>query len=182
MLLVNFFSGSKSFKKKFKGKGDDIKLKVKPKKFSKDFKGDASLGQKRKANNVDDHKQKKFKAKKWKGEQESPDGKKGQPKQKYENKKSDKHFQKNDKESQSRTGKGKFDGGKAMKRKLSDGSGSKDFVKKKKLSGPGEHNKGNVSVIHKINLWISHTALPEIQNMGAVYVRKCLKKAASRNL
>ncbi|KAL9950331.1 hypothetical protein ACROYT_G042818 [Oculina patagonica] len=148
MLLVNFSSGSKSFKKKFKGKGDDIKLKVKPKTFSKDFKGDASLGQKRKASNVDDHKQKKFKAKKWKGEQESPQ--KGHSKQEYENKKSDKHFQKNNKESQSRTGKGKFDSGKAMKRKLSDGGGTKDFVKKMKSSGPGEHNKDSDD---KPNIW-----------------------------
>lgn len=142
MLLCYSSSGSKSFKKKFKGKGDDIKLKVKPKKFSKDVKGDNSLGQKRKADNADDHKQKKFKAKKWKGEQESEDGRNGHSKQKYEIKKKDKHFPKTDKESQNRTEKGKFNHGKAMKRKLNDG-GSKDFVKKKKTSGTGDQNKGN---------------------------------------
>ncbi|KAJ7388908.1 hypothetical protein OS493_035055 [Desmophyllum pertusum] len=71
MHLVVCGSGSKSFKKKFKGKGDDIKLKVKPKKFTKDIKGDRSPGQKRKANDADDHKKKTFKAKKWKGQEEA---------------------------------------------------------------------------------------------------------------
>ena len=135
-------SGSKNFKKKFKGKGDDIKLKVKPKKFSKDFKGDNPLGRKRKANDtqVDDHRKETFKVKKWKSEEESQNGRKGHSK----HEKSHKHFPKNNKESQDMTKKGKFGNGKAMKRKLSDGNRSKDFVKKKKSSGPGEHSNGNV--------------------------------------
>lgn len=144
VLYLYFSSGSKSFKKKFKGKGDDIKLKVKPKKFTKDIKGDHSPGQKRKANDADDHKKKTFKAKKWKGQEESQDGRNGHSKWQNENKKSNKVFPKNDKESRNRTEKGKFNSGKGMKRKLSGGSGSKDFAKKKKSFNPGEHNKGNV--------------------------------------
>lgn len=146
-MFIIFSSGSKSFKKKFKGKGDDIKLKVKPKKFSKDVKGDSSSGQKRKAHNVDDHGKKKFKAKKWKGEQGSQNGRKGHSKQEKENKKSNKDFSKTDKDSQCRTEHGKFDRNKAMKRKLRDGSGSKDFVKKRKSSSPGEHNKGKIFIL-----------------------------------
>ncbi|KAJ7369418.1 hypothetical protein OS493_039124 [Desmophyllum pertusum] len=88
-------SGSKSFKKKFKGKGDDIKLKVKPKKFTKDIKGDRSrAATEKKANDADDHKKKTFKAKKWKGQEESQDGRNGHSKRQNENKKSNKVFQK----------------------------------------------------------------------------------------
>lgn len=140
-----FVSGSKSFKKKFKGKGDDIKLKVKPKKFSKDVRGDNSPGQKRKAHDIDDHGKKKFKAKKWKDEQGRQDGRKGHSKQEKENKKSNKDFSKNDKDSQHRTKNGQLNSSRALKRKLGDGSGSKDFVKKRKTSDPGEQNKGKNS-------------------------------------
>lgn len=135
-----FFSGSKSFKKTFKGKGDDIKLKVKPKKFSKDVRGDSSPGQKRKAQ--DDHGKKKFKAKKWKDEQGKQDRRKAFSKQEKEDKKTNKDFSKNVKDSKHRIKPGQFNRSKAMKRKLGDGSGSKDFVKKRKTSGPGEQNKG----------------------------------------
>lgn len=141
-ICVFIFSGSKSFKKTFKGKGDEIKFKVKPKKFSKDVRGDSSPGQKRKAQ--DDHGKKKFKAKKWKDEQ----GKQGRTafsKQEKENKKTNKDFSKNVKGSQHRTKPGLFKNSKAMKRKLGDGSRSKDFVKKRKTSGPGEQNKGKKS-------------------------------------
>ena len=134
-----FFSGSKSFKKKFKGKGDDIKLKVKPKKFSKDVRGDNSPGQKRKAHDIDDHGKKKFKAKNWKDEQGRQDGRKGHSKQEKENKKSNKDFSKNDKGSRHRTQHGQFN---SSKRKLGQDGGSKGFVKKRKTSGPGEQNKG----------------------------------------
>jgi len=137
-----FFSGSKSFKKKFKGKGDDIKFKVKPKKFSKDVRGDNSPGQKRKAHDVDDQSKKKFKAKKWKDERGKQDGRKGHAKQEKENKKSNKDFSKNDKDSQHRTKHEQFNSSKATKRKLGDGNGSKDFIKKRKTSQPGEQNKG----------------------------------------
>ena len=141
-MCIYFSSGLKSFKKKFKGKGDDIKLKVKPKKFSKDVKGDSSPGQKRKAHDVDDHGKKIFKAKKWKDEQGRQDGRKEHSKQEKGNRKSNRYFSQNDKGSQHRTKHGQFNSGKAMKRKLGDGSGSKDFVKKRKTSGPGEQNKG----------------------------------------
>ena len=142
MLLFYYsYSGFKSFKKKSKGKGDDVKLKVKPKKFLKDVKGDNLPGQKRKSTDLDEHRQKTFKAKKWKGAQESQDKRQGHTKQEYKNKKSYKHFSKNDKESQNRTENRTF------KRKLNDIGGSKDFVKKKKPSGTGEHDKGNVLVV-----------------------------------
>jgi len=142
-LAYFFFSGSKSFKKTFKGKGDDIKLKVKPKKFSKDVRGDSSPGQKRKAQ--DDHGKKKFKAKKWKDEQGKQDRRKAFSKQEKENKKTNKYFSKNVKDLQHSTKHGQFQNSKAMKRKLGDGSGSKDFVKKRKTSGPGEQSKGKKS-------------------------------------
>ena len=134
-----FFSGSKSFKKKFKGKGDDIKLKVKPKKFSKDVRVDNSPGQKRKARDVDDHGKKKFKEKNWKDEQGRQDGRKGRSKQEKESKKSNKGFSKNDKDSKDRTKQGQFN---SRKRKLGEDGGSKDFIKKRKNSDPGEQNKG----------------------------------------
>lgn len=139
-ICVFIFSGSKSFKKTFKGKGDEIKFKVKPKKFSKDVRGDSSPGQKRKAQ--DDHGKKKFKAKKWKDEQGKQDR---TAFSKQENKKTNKDFSKNVKDSQHSTKPGQFKNSKAMKRKLGDGSRSKDFVKKRKTSGPGEQNKGKKS-------------------------------------
>ena len=134
-----FFSGSKSFKKKFKGKGDDIKLRVKPKTFSKDVRGDNSPGQKRKAHDVDDHGKKKFKAKNWKDEQGRQDGRKGRSKQEKEIEKSDKDFSKNDKDAQHRTKQEQFN---SRKRKLGEGGGSKVFIKKGKYSDAGEQNKG----------------------------------------
>lgn len=140
-------SGSKSFKKKFKGKGDDIKLRVKPKKFSKDVKGDNSPGQKRKAHDVDDHGKKKFKAKNWKDGQGRPYGRKGHSKQEKENKKSNKDFSKNDKGSLHRTKHGQFN---SRKRKLGEDGGSKAFIKKRKTSGPGEQNKESDD---KPNIW-----------------------------
>lgn len=145
MLLFYYYSGFKSFRKKSKGKGDDVKLKVKPKKFPKDVKGDHSPGQKRKSTDLDDHRQKTFKEKKWKGAQESQDKRQGHTKLEHKNKKGYKNFSKNDKESHNRTENGTFN--KAMKRKLNDIGGSKDFVKKKKPSGTGEHDKGNVLVV-----------------------------------
>ena len=138
-ICLFIFSESKSFKKKFKGKGDDIKLRVKPKKFSKYVKGDNSPGQKRKAHDVDDHGKKKFKAKNWKDGQGRQDGRKGHSQQEKENKKSNKDFSKNDKGSLRRTKHGQFN---SSKRKLGEDGGSKAFVKKRKTSGPGEQNKG----------------------------------------
>ena len=114
-------------------------MKVKPKKFSKDVRGDSSPGQKRKAQ--DDHGKKTFKAKKWKDEQGKQD-RTAFSKQGKENKKTNKDFSKNVKDSKHRIKPGQFNRSKAMKRKLGDGSGSKDFVKKRKTSGPGEQNKG----------------------------------------
>ena len=120
-----------------------MKFKVKPKKFSKDVRGDNSPGQKRKAHDVDDHGKKKFKAKKWKDEQGKQDERKGHSKQEKENKKSNKNFSKNDKDLLHRTKHGQFNRSKATKRKLGDGDGSKDFVKKRKISRPGQQNEGN---------------------------------------
>lgn len=122
-----------------------MKLKVKPKKFSKDVKGDNTLGQKRKANDEADHSKKQFKTKKWKGEEHSETGKKGFSKAQRENKKSNnKDFQKHSKGFQ----KGKFDSDKTRKRKLNDGGGSKDFVNKKRKSSEAgtEHDKGTSAV------------------------------------
>ena len=107
-----------------------MKLKVKPKKFSKDIKSDNSSGQKRKAKDADDHRKKQFKAKKWKGEKKTDEN---------ENGKSDpKGFKKTNKESKSRSKNRKFDSSKTRKRKFHDDGGSKDFAKKKKSSEVGE--------------------------------------------
>ncbi|CAH3116778.1 unnamed protein product [Pocillopora meandrina] len=132
---------SRNFKKKFKGKGDDAKRKFKPKKFSKDFRGENSPGQKRKANdtNADGYR------KKWKGEIGSQDGKKGY--RRYDN--NDKRFSVNGKGSRNSYVKGNFVGDKAMKRKLSDGKGS-DFGKKKIFSSSWE-NKDESD--EKPNIW-----------------------------
>ena len=117
------YSASKSFKKKGKGKSDELKLKVRPKKFPKDTKGDNSLGQKRKPNHAADHTKKQFKSKKWKGEEQNEVGNSGL-------------------KSQDRIGKGKFGSSKARKRKLHDDAVSKEFAKKRKSSEAGEHDKG----------------------------------------
>ena len=123
--LYFYFIRSRNFKKKFKGKGDDAKRKFKPKKFSKDFRGENSPGQKRRANdtNADGYR------KKWKGEIGSQDGKKGYGKG-----------------SRNSYVKGNFVGGdKAMKRKFSDGKGS-DFGKKKNFSSSWENKNGEYIV------------------------------------
>ena len=135
--LSFYFIRSRNFKKKFKGKGDDAKRKFKPKKFSKDFRGENSPGQKRKANdtNADGYR------KKWKGEIGSQDGKKGY--RRYDN--NDKRFSVDGKGSRNSYVKGNFVGDKAMKRKFSDGKGS-DFGKKKNFSSPWENKNGEYIV------------------------------------
>ena len=135
--LYFYFTRSRNFKKKFKGKGDDAKRKFKPKKFSKDFRGENSPGQKRKANdtNADGYR------KKWKGEIGNQDGKKGY--RRYDN--NDKRFSVNGKGSRKSYVKGNFVGDKAMKRKFSDGKGS-DFGKKKIFSSSWENKNGEYIV------------------------------------
>ena len=118
-----------------------MKLKVKPKKFPKDAKGNNLLGQKRKANSAGDHSEKQFKTKKWKGNKQNEAGNKGTSKQEKGSKKRNDRNHSN--ESQNRTGKGKFDTSKGRKRKFNDNGRSKDFAKKRKSSETGEHDKGN---------------------------------------
>ena len=129
------FSVSKNFKKKSKGKSDDKKLKVKPKTFPKEIKTDNLVGVKRKANDTDGVGTKKFKTKKWKGEEQHDTRKKGLLGNEKENKESDsKVKQKFIKDSKKRSEKGKFDSDKTRKRKLDADGGQRDGVKKKKSS------------------------------------------------
>ncbi|XP_066015390.1 pumilio homolog 3 isoform X2 [Pocillopora verrucosa] len=136
---------SRNFKKKFKGKGDDAKRKFKPKKFSKDFRGENSPGQKRKANdtNADGYR------KKWKGEIGSQDGKKGY--RRYDN--NDKRFSVNGKGSRNSYVKGNFVGDKAMKRKLSDESDEKPNIwqmKKKERKDFRRQQDENYDLVHDL--------------------------------
>ena len=135
MFFVLLFSVSKNFKRKGKGKSDDKKLKVKPKTFPKEIKTDSLVGVKRKGNDTDGVGTKKFKTKKWKGEEQHDTRKKGLLGNEKENKESDsKVKQKFIKDSKKKSEKGKFDSDKTRKRKLDADGGQRDSVKKKKSS------------------------------------------------
>ena len=108
------------------------------------------LGQKRKANSAADHREKQFKAKKWKGKEQNEGGNKRFVKQVNESKKS--NDRNHSSKSQNRTGKGKFDSSQARKRKFNEDDRTKDFVKKRKSSETEENDKGNEEKSQLLNV------------------------------